>query len=1253
MRCGVTNNRYRAGLTRRNLLEMLAGATALSAPMMGQKTTPADPPQRRTLDTSSSPPVLWQLPLSTSGSIQNSCYSNGLIGALVKDTSAAASEQYRFFMIEIQGATEAETENYSTFQFPFQYLMPWSGGFFAVDTNQQMWICRRQTTSTGSSQTVKLPVSAAGGGAPPMPATKPIVSHNKIYYVAQDKSLCALVLDLVASPTAPFYIAGVVSTPINYKISIGFDEVFLNLTGSTLTIVADSNLASVDISGPRPAVNWVAAGPERPVQALITGNSIFVLQAASSPAGALGSISQFDLSGNPITAAGLAGIVRTPGNMVLDAGSILFADSSGKLWSYNAVTLKSEWDVQINGDLSLGTLYSENGIAYVGDDSGNMTAVDRSSAGRDAVSYAAHFGYPLLGVENGVCYLFERTSTGASVATAVDVAQTVHGFSCDTVLMPDHYVAPTSTGDPTPAKASYRAVLTLLDECNTPRRNTPIRVWAEDDCTITDDTVTVAIGTDSGTWFNTDGAGQLSLAVTAEGPYAPALHLWAGFMLQEESLVVYLDGDTINSLTEKQGSDYGSATSYSGCAVLASTQSSGNCGTVQPGNADAIASTVRNALGGGASKASLEATSRRNAASAKRFYEKRASAGKAMNRRARLALESGSNSYIQYPGTNQSLAHITPGVPVTRVFDPGSSINFTATIDATTGQVSFGPNVSAADLAMAQQASRRFVMARAMGREAAELALTSSLLSALKQAISSGKDVIRKIATVVDHAAKTVTHTIETALNAAIQIVVSAVEDAITIVSLFLQSIVHDVVKIAEWLSKVFDFDGIRKTQAQIKNQVVIRTGSLSKWVARHANSNNSAISQAFDDAKNTIQQTIQSAISKYEGQSMQSQQYKGNDPSAVYNYGGARSQAQTSMLTSKLRANAGGATMTAQVAISSSTPATFETEFVEWMNHTLIPALDLPKLKADIESVFSDLKLLMSSPGQLLQKSLADVLKLLGDVAVTLLEAVQALITGIMSKLAAFVGDIVTWLQEGIEIPVISDLFRWIFKADLTLLDLCSFLVAVPATLISKAAGIPIPNVAAKTLASGGYGDASGPGLFDFAACLAGVLAAFTDAAADTADEKSATLLGSLDLGMDTLAQLISLPGDLETNDTAIYASYGFSFLPNIFTFAGIVLGNASTEEGSLASKTLSYGLPLLYCGYGVASLLATIHYNHSDPAHFDDLATYSAGFVSLDFIFKLALFGGSDSAIVAAVADVVFGTTASILTFADTLNG
>lgn len=832
--------------------------------------------------------------------------------------------------------------------------------------------------------------------------------------------------------------------------------------------------------------------------------------------------------------AGL-GPTLTPGNPVAHAGSVYFSGNDGSLRAININTGTISAPINLDSNpLNSNPLFIDNGAAFVCTPEGKLYAADLASQGASSVVYdlqSGSNGAYLFGVENGVCLTVAFSpSVGGYVAQGVDLASELRGYSSDSSLMAEDYVAGGSAGY-MPGTPAYRTVVQLVDGNKNPRGNTSVRIEASAPVTIVSGGQTYALSQGGYVWLTTDPTGSVNFVSQAADISSPALYIWAAFMNQGEAIVVYPDHDALTKLTSAQAGDYQNAKGFDGTSIMPSGVDAGQ-----------VAQTVSATLSGGVSS---------------------------------LSAVYGSNPYSSYPSTTTNMVYQATKGDTSRAFSAASAQSFTTTltIDPTTGNVT-GISYTSGTPTQKQ--------------------LVGGFLS-FHDFVNDVVNGAKKIAQIAVTVAEEVAHEITAISGEVYQFTVQTLEQAAAVITGFFKTLFSDIMKAVEWLSAIFDWEAIKQTQAAVKGYVTNFQHQVRAYLNTDTKKITTALHTFFQTTEGDILQAIGGFNTAIGGQTLQSQQQNGNDPKAPYTQAGATGgYAQSQSMKSKVQDNIGNASKSAVNATIPLTFAQVKSLAEGWW--TQIPATIAP-LKSDLDAAFTNFQSsfgqLATNPAKFVTHSIADVLTIIGDIAVIMLKVIDAILELIITAIADLLDTAVNFVTGGVQIPVLSQLFELIFGTPLTYLDLAAWVIAIPATFISKAtSATQSENARSKPHNLMGQG-----GLQQVCWAASQIFGSFVDATNDALNNDPYDGISLMDLACGLITFALSAPSTFNGNDPAI-CYFAFGIVPSIISFINIVLA-ATESEISAAYNVATYYLNALYGA--VNQVIATINATNN-PAEFSD---------------------------------------------------
>lgn len=783
--------------------------------------------------------------------------------------------------------------------------------------------------------------------------------------------------------------------------------------------------------------SWQVTPPAAVTAGLVLGGSTLYV-----PAG--GTILALNTADGSVTwSQRLSGSVNSRPALL---GSTLYAGcADGTLYALDAATGTVQWQVDTRSPICTG-LANEDGVLYfatAGDDAAGPAfwAVDANSGGNDVLSYpvpgAGAIAFDQGGLANGVAYFYGTPdASGANKVYAVNMSAVIHEFAVNSKLIVENY--DTSTSNPAGSDTSYRVTLTIRDENGLARPGQAVKLWTTGTLSVVNQGSAVTLAPDSPAWMETDTSGNLTLALSAydngqpgggtsgsPNLACPPLFAWASFMAAGEAIVIYPDHESLTQLSNVQGTSTSSvgAVQGSGTAAVPLDQATGYDGSPlisssyhDPASLNAIAATVRNTVG---TRTTTSVTG------------------------SRMAGRHPVQKYVRAGGVLPNVVYAPDATAAaTRAYVPGADPIFTA--DLSSGQ----PVYTAGTYDPARPASLQ-----ATG--AGELGSVFSDIEHFKNNVIHGAEKVAKMAwKFADEAVTTVIHTAESEYDLAI----SDLEDAVTAVAGFFKSVVDDIKKAIEWLSALFNFENVLKNHTYIKNAITnpadpANPGILDRlatWVHNELTGASTDASAVLGGLTGHASVAVGSTAQGTAGQTVQSQQNGNNDPNTVYNTGGNNNANQCTWMHQKVTENSAGGSVGGSALGASWDPGTvitaFET-FLTSIEHTL--SQDFADFPQQIHDKLASTADTFKDPKSMLSAGLSDLLavfQVLGDDMVSFAKAAAP---DVLTLADTLLGQIVTWLEEPVDIPFVSNLYKALTGSELSMLDLTCLLAAVPGTIL------------------------------------------------------------------------------------------------------------------------------------------------------------------------------------------------------------
>lgn len=969
-------------------------------------------------------------------------------------------------------------------------------------------------------------------------------------------------------------------------------------TGGIFLMATDGLLTAMDFQ--TGAQYWKTAYPGTPSGLCVSGGFAYVTVST-------GHLLSFDLEN------GAAGWVWPSGQAIANplsapvayCNTIYFGDSVGSFYAVDTVSKTSPWSLPLTPGIDQGKIFIEDGAAYISAvQSGGSTiyAVDLTNPSAAPVTYSAGSNGRVLSVDNGICYIAHND--GKNIAAA-NFADQLHEFFCDSSLMADDVAgAPASV---TPANPVFNTHIQLLDQNRNPRVKKSVKLWAADTVTVTAGGQSYTLSPTNSVGLATDPFGELSLKVTADDISCPALYLWADFMDPQEAMMIFPDHHVMTYLSTVNEGDITGAVGFDNQPMLPG---------YTPDNASALAQTLSNTIGGMTQSSALTARSK---VSQRRRRETRKSP---VTRQSVQGQAIGSDTtYIAYPGSSPTLAYnanVSQNAAV-RTHQPGTVPTFTTYITGTGVKFSAG----IAD----------HIVSDAVGIEA-----TSSLgLSDFVHAVVKGaRTVVRVVVETTDK----VVHTVYDDLKNVYTITVTAIEHAAAVVSGVLKSVVGDIKKAVEWLAYLFDWKDILATKETIKQTAIGNLQKLSSWVGQADATAIGEVQSVLQSLSSQLKNDISGLDSMLRGSTMKDRQPNQNDPSTVYNHNGAQSYPQSRWGTGKVTDNAAGMQDTTVSLSAAGAPAGFNEAVDAITNAIRLRLADAryASLEQDVLNFLKNFGNLMTNPVRFVENTLADVVDIVGDVAVLVLQLVCDVLTAVMQNFQVLMSTAIDLVANHvITIPVVDDLWKVISGDSLTMLDLIALVVAIPSTIINKVS--QSTQLAASSTSAG---------LIGIADILNGTTGAIFDAFGDLEDAAGNSGLSRANMATTTIGLGLSVGSTL---DTGSFTPWSIAFL--VLSAVPLIMSavtHYADSRGPAWKAVWSKDTPTHNAYYGIAMLGLSIGLGVHYPSQFrnpNDLTLVSNLFSYFPYFAKFFATGPAfnDARIGVSIIDGACETTAAIL--------
>lgn len=340
----------------------------------------------------------------------------------------------------------------------------------------------------------------------------------------------------------------------------------------------------------------------------------------------------------------------------------------------------------------------------------------------------------------------------------------------------------------------------------------------------------------------------------------------------------------------------------------------------------------------------------------------------------------------------------------------------------------------------------------------AQLAMAQGALSLL----GGFKEFLRDVVNGVKRAAKAVARWAKDAVDFIVQtaegyyqFTLRLLEDAVKVVKGIFRSIVNEIEAVIEWLSFLFGWDDILRTQDAIATFATqtIQTvrNALDQQIAAGARG-----VHAFFQAR---EEDVESLLATFRAQNTESfgVQTRGAAAENPLAAGGQDSSVQTMWLLG--RAMAIGSPAAAPLPASPAGSPVGEalgklTAFFETARAQVAANPATAGLEAQFQTTLGDFSRLVNAFGDIRSLSIDELLKVVADLAVLALKAADFVIEGFLTLVRDVIDAVLGALTAPppVAVPFVSDLYRALTKKELTLVGVGALLVAVPTTILWKA---------------------------------------------------------------------------------------------------------------------------------------------------------------------------------------------------------
>ncbi len=525
--------------------------------------------------------------------------------------------------------------------------------------------------------------------------------------------------------------------------------------------------------------------------------------------------------------------------------------------------------------------------------------------------------------------------------------------------------------------------------------------------------------------------------------------------------------------------------------------------------------------------------------------------------------------YSSYPATQTNMLYQAVKSTTNRVMTAGAAQSFVTTINSD-GSITYG---SATTFTSVQEKQLSGV-------------LVLSWSDFKKDVIKAGK----KIAKIAVNIGEAIEHEI-TAIDGAIyQFVVTAFEDVVGVITGFFKTIFADIKKAVEWLSALFDWDSIKQAHQQILTMIDNFRGQVRGYLNQDRVTLTNNLNNFFGNAEQSVSgffNTLGSSMGSF-----QSQQKNGNDPKAAY--GGNGSYAQSQSMHSKAKNNIKKTSKWSSPPTTTPLAMPSALSTIKDLVNNQIPNAIEPELE-DIQKAFQDFRQqfreFASNPGAMLKHAIGDLFTIIGDLVVLFLKSANLVLDLLIDLIADLLDTAFNLVTGGIDIPILSDLFKLIFGRDIRFVDLVAWMIAVPVSIIQKISS-----------ASAGVGGENSFQLIAWA--VATIFGGIIDALNDGLSPAGNDPIAILDLTCAIFAFGLGTPSSFPNDPTICY--FAFGVIPIIINFSNIANAFISSADPGPEEEAEIQAYANFCCLmqgiYGILNLGVAVVNSQINPKQFSD---------------------------------------------------
>jgi outer membrane protein assembly factor BamB len=315
--------------------------------------------------------------------------------------------------------------------------------------------------------------------------------------------------------------------------------------------------------------------------------------------------------------------------------------------------------------------------------------------------------------------------------------------------------------------------------------------------------------------------------------------------------------------------------------------------------------------------------------------------------------------------------------------------------------------------------------------------------SFLKNVVHGTEKASKVVWHYAEDSASVVVHTAE----AEYEFIARTVHEAVQVVKSVIGAVVTSIEKFIEWLSFLFDWDDIVATQKAIVAEVDTTFNALSAWIDGQLATAAAGVKALIEGWKSTAAAAFGTVPPQVAGKTPGSIQQSAGPPSMFFRPRGIDITVPSQWLMKKVHANL---TVLPGLPGEAELAALFDA-YVLKVTSAIATDPALQQLPADLTAVITSFATLCSNPGGFPAQAMDVVVQVFADLVDVGLDLLETMVVALLEFARDAVRLLRTMLSATIEIPFVSDFYRAVAGSDLSLFNLVSLGLAVPATLTYK----------------------------------------------------------------------------------------------------------------------------------------------------------------------------------------------------------